>query len=149
MMSRSLIDNKKFPADSFFSLPSLARSPYSAVHKADALRLLLVYKFGGFYLDLDYIVLNKLDHYHNIVVGNKPGTDSSGKISVTNNAFSFRAGHPVLEVALDQLSRRYDPTCWNCIGPKLITAAVMRHTGARLVQTIPATSELVFVPLYR
>ena len=79
-MSRSLIDNKKFPADSFFSLPSLARSPYSAVHKADALRLLLVYKFGGFYLDLDYVVLNSLAHYNNIVVGNKPWDQLRGRL---------------------------------------------------------------------
>ena len=59
-------------ADSFFSSPKLAGSEYSAVHKADALRLLLVYKFGGFYLDLDYVVLNSLSHHGNIVVGNQP-----------------------------------------------------------------------------
>ena len=57
---------------SFFSSPKLANSQYSAVHRADALRLLLVYKFGGFYLDLDYVVLNSLSHHNNIVVGNKP-----------------------------------------------------------------------------
>ena len=34
--------------------------------------MLLVYKFGGFYLDLDYVVLNSLSHHHNIVVGNQP-----------------------------------------------------------------------------
>ena len=59
-------------AASFFSSPRLASSEFSAVHKADALRLLLVYKFGGFYLDLDYVVLNSLSHHNNIVVGNQP-----------------------------------------------------------------------------
>ena len=57
-------------SDSFFSSPKLGSSPYKAVHKADALRLLMVYKYGGFYLDLDYIILNDLTHYQNIVVGN-------------------------------------------------------------------------------
>ena len=45
-------------------------SPHQIVHKADALRLLLIHKFGGFYLDLDYVVLNDLSHYNNILVGN-------------------------------------------------------------------------------
>ena len=135
--------------ESFFSSPSLARSPHSPVHKADALRLLLVYKFGGFYLDLDYIVLNPLVHYTNIVVGNKPETRTTGRISVTNNAFSFTPGHPVLGLALTQVKRRYDPSCWNCIGPKLITSAVRRHTRARVVQNIPSQADVHFVPLYR
>ena len=72
-----------------------------------------------------------------------------GKISVTNNAFSFSARHPVLEVAMLHLKEKYDPTCWNCIGPKLITAAVRKHSGARLVQNIPARADVVFVPLHR
>ena len=154
------------PAASFFSSPRLASSEYSAVHTADALRLLLVYKYGGFYLDLDYVVLNSLSHYNNIVVGNQPWeqvtptltsltllhyreTVARGKISVTNNAFSFSARHPVLEVAMLHLKEKYDPTCWNCIGPKLITAAVRKHSGARLVQNIPARADVVFVPLHR
>ena len=58
------------PLESFFSSSKLVNSEYSAVHKADALRLLMVYKFGGFYLDLDYVVFNDLTHYHNMVVGN-------------------------------------------------------------------------------
>lgn len=58
------------PLELFFSSSKLSNSEYSAVHKADALRLLMVYKFGGFYLDLDYVVFNDLTHYHNIVVGN-------------------------------------------------------------------------------
>ena len=56
----------------FFSSARLASSLYSAVHTADALRLLILYKYGGFYLDLDYVVFNDLSHYNNIVVANKP-----------------------------------------------------------------------------
>ena len=31
----------------------------------------ILYKFGGFYLDLDYVVFNDLTQFHNIVVGNR------------------------------------------------------------------------------
>ena len=76
-------------------------------------------------------------------------TVTRGKISVTNNAFSFSARHPVLQVAMMHLKEKYDPSCWNCIGPKLITAAVRKHSGARLVQKIPAWAQVEFVPLHR
>ena len=56
--------------EGFFTSPKLKESPHQIVHKADALRLLLIHKFGGFYLDLDYVVLNDLSHYNNILVGN-------------------------------------------------------------------------------
>merc|ERR1719483_1823065 len=99
------IDVDKFsansPLESFFSSPQLARSSYSAVHTADALRLLMVYKFGGFYLDLDYVVFNDLTHYSNIVVGKQPKTVDSGLISVTNNAFSFSKQHPLPMMAMN------------------------------------------------
>ena len=72
-----------------------------------------------------------------------------GKISVTNNAFSFTAQHPVLQVAMLHLKEKYNPACWNCIGPKLITAAVRKHLGARVVQKIPAGADVMFVPLHR
>ena len=55
--------------EGFFTSPKLAASPHQAVHKADALRLFLIHKFGGFYMDLDYVVLNDLSHYNYILVG--------------------------------------------------------------------------------
>ena len=76
-------------------------------------------------------------------------TVTSGKILVTNSAFSFSARHPVLELAMLHLREKYDPACWNCIGPKLITAAVRKHLGARVVQKIPAGADVMFVPLHR
>ena len=38
------------------------------MHTADALRLLLIYKYGGLYLDLDYVVLRDLSHYRNMLL---------------------------------------------------------------------------------
>ena len=43
-------------------------SKYKAVHTADAVRLLLIYKYGGLYLDLDYVVLRDLSHYKNMLL---------------------------------------------------------------------------------
>ena len=54
--------------EKFFKSDILAKSRYQFVHTADALRLLLIYRFGGFYLDLDYVVLRDLNHYKNMLL---------------------------------------------------------------------------------
>ena len=72
-----------------------------------------------------------------------------GRISVTNNAFSFSPGHPLLETAMTTLTRSYRPQCWGCIGPKLITDAVKRFTRAELVESIPKSANITYVPLFR
>ena len=56
-------------SETFFTSAQLNSSRFKTVHIADALRQLIIYKYGGFYLDLDYVVLNDLTHYKNIVVG--------------------------------------------------------------------------------
>ena len=80
-------------------------------------------QFGGMYLDLDYVVLASLTEYRNTLLSNKQG---SPRISVTNNAFSLSAHHRLLELAMRRLQSNYDPTCWNCIGPKLLTSALIQ-----------------------
>ena len=56
--------------ENFFSSNQLEGSLWTPVHAADALRLLMLYKFGGFYLDLDFVVLSDLRYYNNMVLGN-------------------------------------------------------------------------------
>ena len=54
--------------EQFIQHGQLNASHYKAVHTSDVLRLFLVYKFGGFYLDLDYVVIRDLSHYNNMIV---------------------------------------------------------------------------------
>ena len=54
--------------EGFFEKGKLKASNYKVVHTSDVLRLLLIYLYGGLYLDLDYVVINDLTHYHNMLV---------------------------------------------------------------------------------
>ena len=89
------------------------------VHISDALRVLLVWKFGGIYLDLDYVVMEDMTHYQTFLVDNGSG--------VTNNAFSFPPGHSFLFKVLENIQKSYDPKCWNCIGPALFTKCLEEY----------------------
>ncbi|CAN8008825.1 unnamed protein product, partial [Ixodes pacificus] len=55
------------PLSSWNFSGALRSSPYRAVHLADVLRLAVVYKYGGVYLDLDIVVLRSLEDLHNCV----------------------------------------------------------------------------------
>ena len=52
---------------------------------------------------------------------------SNGKrknlLSITNNALQLKRYHPLLRFALLRVKLSYDPSCWTCIGPKLVTKA--------------------------
>ena len=89
------------------------------MHLSDALRVLLVWKFGGLYLDLDYVVINKMTQYENFVVSN-----NNGKYGVTNNAFSFTHGHQFLFNVLNKMKESYNANCWSCNGPGLFTESL-------------------------
>ena len=104
------------------------------VHLSDALRVLLIWKFGGFYLDLDYVVMNKMTQYENFVVSN-----DNGKYGVTNNAFSFIHGHQFLFNVMNKLKESYNAKCWSCIGPGLFTQSLQNisEDTSILVNVIP------------
>ena len=90
------------------------------MHLSDALRVLLIWKFGGLYLDLDYVVMNELTQYENFVVSN----GEYGKHGVTNNAFSFKPGHQFLFNVMNKMKDSYNANCWSCIGPGLFTQSL-------------------------
>ena len=68
---------------------------------------------------------------------------------VTNSAFSFSKHHRILSMAMYKLQRSYDPECWACIGPELITRCVQRISETNLIQQIPESAKINFIPKYR
>ena len=49
-------------------------------------------------------------------------------------------------MAMNHVKKSYDPSCWACIGPKLITKLAMKTTGTSRVENIPESSPIHFVP---
>ena len=54
-------------------------------HKSDILRYLMLYKFGGIYLDLDFVTLNSLAHYQDFVVSEPPKFVCGGALAFRTN----------------------------------------------------------------
>lgn len=96
--------------------------------KADVFRLAVLYKYGGVYLDIDSLILNKIDDFLE--------DDDSALISLEGNlnfyiqyALFYKAGHPFLKKALEMVvdnikTNRFHNDVHKMTGPATYTAAI-------------------------
>lgn len=143
------------PLEGFFSSESLASTPHRTVHTSDALRYLLLYKYGGFYLDLDYLVINDLTHYSsfvleevnhstlNMIVANHFPVQVADTLDrwmgsiLTNSAMAFPRGDQFVRRLLESLVQAYnDPGTFAIIGPSLVTSVARNFTGTENILDI-------------
>lgn len=100
-------------------------SPYSKAHLADAIRMVLLHKFGGIYSDLDTINIKSFSYLLNF---NGVGfmTEFS-KPSIGNGILVFKKRHKLLELAMKELIYNYEPNEWGFNGPLLFIRAIKNY----------------------
>ena len=102
--------------------------------------MILVYKYGGWYSDVDVVFLRPLRGLSNVISGDHVSKENTATVgSALNNAvFHFDAGHPYLKHCLDLFKRSYDPAVRLSGGPKLMTSALFDicETGTNLANGI-------------
>ena len=106
----------------------LDESKFANQQLSDALRIALLYKLGGIYLDLDTIVLRSFRCLRNTV----GQVFALGKSSVENSALIFDSGHPFLFYLMNVMKEVYDPNYRESIGPHAMTKAfrsMCNHTS--------------------
>ncbi|CAA0809975.1 alpha 1-4-glycosyltransferase family protein [Striga hermonthica] len=96
---------------------------------SNLLRLGLLYKFGGIYLDTDVIVLKSLDGLKNAIGAQT--VDRATKIwSRLNNAVMiFDRGHPLLYKFIQEFALTFDGNKWGHNGPYMVSRVVSRVAG--------------------
>ncbi|XP_053800202.1 lactosylceramide 4-alpha-galactosyltransferase-like [Vidua chalybeata] len=81
---------------------------------SDACRIVLMWKFGGIYLDTDFIVLKNLENLTNAL-----GIQDDNEL---NGAFlSFKAKHQFMELCMQDFVQNYNGWVWGHQGPELLT----------------------------
>jgi len=78
------------------------------VYCADMLRWLVVYEYGGWYLDIDWEYIKHLDgldinHRDGIVFGHWGVGWTGCDYTITNNVFGFVKGHPMVKHMIDRM----------------------------------------------
>ncbi|XP_004589508.2 lactosylceramide 4-alpha-galactosyltransferase [Ochotona princeps] len=98
--------------------------PYLLPVLSDASRLALLWKFGGIYLDTDFIVLRSLGNLSNAL-----GTQSR---YVLNGAFlAFERGHSFLALCMRDFVAHYNRWVWGHQGPQLLTRVFKKWCSTR------------------
>ncbi|XP_077507515.1 lactosylceramide 4-alpha-galactosyltransferase-like [Amblyomma americanum] len=104
------------------------RGPYEVVHLSDGLRLALLLKHGGVYVDTDVVFLRTLDGVGDAVVAH------SADDTVTNNFFAFPAHHPFIQECLSDFVSGYYPKEWGYNGPRVVRRILLRWCNATRVE---------------
>ncbi|XP_077639241.1 lactosylceramide 4-alpha-galactosyltransferase-like [Lonchura striata] len=102
------------PLELWFSQPQRQQEPHFLPVLSDACRIVLMWKFGGIYLDTDFIVLKNLENLTNAL-----GIQGD---NVLNGAFlSFKAKHNFMELCMQDFVQNYNGWVWGHQGPGLLT----------------------------
>ncbi|KAM6418502.1 lactosylceramide 4-alpha-galactosyltransferase-like isoform 2-T5 [Pluvialis apricaria] len=107
------------PLAKWYLQPEHQKEPYFLPVLSDACRITIMWKFGGIYLDTDFIVLKNLKNL----------TNALGKQSqdVLNGAFlSFKPKHEFMELCMQDFVDNYNGWIWAHQGPELLTRVFKR-----------------------
>ncbi|XP_032788734.2 lactosylceramide 4-alpha-galactosyltransferase isoform X1 [Daphnia magna] len=108
------------PLWQLYTTGSFNKSTWRPFHLSDAVRVALLWKKGGLYLDLDCIVLRSLDSLNNTV-----GTvDYSIPNWVENGVMAFPSGHPFLHFLMKYMVLAFEPDRYMSLGPETLTEAI-------------------------
>ena len=108
---------KGSPAEEFISkLSSATSGPHWQSHQTDLLRLLVLYKWGGIYMDNDMIVVNPLDSLKNVL------TWEDGNNHLISGSFmTLERDNRFLRDCLVAFAKHYDGNELHANGPDLLT----------------------------
>ena len=88
------------PLDYWYHCSGWDNGKHHVAHLADGLRLLTLYKYGGYYLDLDIIHLRPITPLKNFICAQDEKT-------VANGAIHAEYGQPVIKLALHAFVSNY------------------------------------------
>ncbi|KAK4771306.1 hypothetical protein SAY87_031838 [Trapa incisa] len=118
---------KNTPTESWFEqLRSGRRDPggYIVQNLANLIRFAMLYKYGGVYLDTDFIVLKDFSGLRNVVDSQTQEVDTKNWLN--GAAIAFDVGHLLLKAFLEEFANTYNGNRWGNNGPHLMTRVIQR-----------------------
>ncbi|KAI5698845.1 hypothetical protein M8J75_012654 [Diaphorina citri] len=102
------------PLHGFYTQDAILTSLWPLSHMSDLLRYVTLYKYGGTYLDLDFIVIKSLESLHNYA-----GAESSSVVAA--GVIHLDKDHWLSGAALRELRDNFKTTEWGANGPGVLT----------------------------
>lgn len=99
---------KNTPLQEVFESNLIQDSQYYVVQLSDALRLLLVQKYGGLYSDLDMIYLQSVEELRNFISGDHNRGNYKFTM-ISNGIFHFPPNHAFIQDVLERFAKTFNP----------------------------------------
>ncbi|KAI3434068.1 Gb3_synth domain-containing protein [Psidium guajava] len=96
---------------------------------SNLLRLVLLYKFGGVYIDTDVIVLKSLSQLRNVIGAQTLDLETGNWSRLNNAVLVFDKSHPLIFKFIEEFALTFDGNKWGHNGPYLVSRVVSRVSG--------------------
>ncbi|XP_065853795.1 uncharacterized protein [Euphorbia lathyris] len=96
---------------------------------SNLIRLAVLYKYGGVYLDTDFIVLKSFTGLRNSIGAQSVHPDSKNWTRLNNAVLVFDMNHPLLFRFIQEFAATFDGNKWGHNGPYLVSRVVQKVTG--------------------
>ncbi|XP_063697453.1 lactosylceramide 4-alpha-galactosyltransferase-like [Culicoides brevitarsis] len=122
--------SKGTPLEQFFATKRYTKSRFMKTHLSDILRYLVLWKYGGTYLDSDMICLKNLDD-----LGSNWASDEGDKSvqSAMMNLGNDDLGRTLAKNFLNEVNTRFNGKKWAINGPQLVTRVLQRFCKTKSI----------------
>ncbi|KAK8577345.1 hypothetical protein V6N13_027624 [Hibiscus sabdariffa] len=124
---------KNTPAEAWFDkIQSGKKDPGViplAQNLSNLMRLAVLYKYGGIYLDTDFIVVNSFKGLKNTVGAQSIDSASKNWTRLNNAVLVFDMNHPLLFKFIEEFALTFDGNKWGHNGPYMVSRVVHRVEG--------------------
>ncbi|PKI34527.1 hypothetical protein CRG98_045064 [Punica granatum] len=100
-----------------------------AQNLSNLIRLAILYKYGGVYLDVDFIVLRDFSQLRNAIGAQSIDPESRDWTRINNAVMVFDANHPLLFKFIQEFALTFDGNKWGHNGPYLVSRVIRRVRG--------------------
>ncbi|KAL1545504.1 lactosylceramide 4-alpha-galactosyltransferase [Salvia divinorum] len=113
---------------------------------SNLIRLAVLYKYGGIYLDTDFIILKNLEGLRNSI--GAQSVDLFGNWTRLNNAvLVFDSNHPLLYKFLEEFASTFDGNVWGHNGPYLVSRVVEKLAKTEEFYNFTVLPPMAFYPV--
>ncbi|KAH6836948.1 hypothetical protein C2S53_013424 [Perilla frutescens var. hirtella] len=113
---------------------------------SNLIRLAVLYKYGGVYLDTDFIILKDLSSLRNSI--GAQSVDLFGNWTRLNNAaLVFDRSHPLLYKFMGEFASTFDGNIWGHNGPYLVSRVVEKVAKTEDFINFTVLSPMAFYPV--
>lgn len=124
---------KNTPAEAWFNdMKSGKKDPGGiplAQNLSNLMRLAALYKYGGVYLDTDFIVLKSFKGLKNTIGAQSVDAVSKNWTRLNNAVLVFDMNHPLLFKFIEEFALTFDGNKWGHNGPYMVSRVVHRVEG--------------------